>query len=265
MHDASLKIDTASVALLKKKHDRTLDCCSLNKDRYSYQFFFFIELFILKKKTWRRKVVGMNKGLASLECVSFRPEIWAVLHYASELLRRRRRRKKKNRRQTEKVSKRRKPTEYWSIWFFLPLRLFRCFWKLVRNFAAFLQVRSKNESMERWAAGSLTCLRCSSAVWPLGGSTGPVSRMCHYCRVKSFVEFVRHCREENIRVIKKKKNKTWRNVCKKSETRQTRKFSFDLNGFVSPSTQGEDGFPGFKGDMGIKGDRVRACKKKKRK
>lgn len=31
----------------------------------------------------------------------------------------------------------------------------------------------------------------------------------------------------------------------------------NINGLSFPSPQGEDGFPGFKGDMGIKGDRVR--------
>lgn len=51
-------------------------------------------------------------------------------------------------------------------------------------------------------------------------------------------------------------------VGRKSEIEQTGKFSFDVNDFVCPSTQGEDGFPGFKGDMGIKGDRVRARQEK---
>lgn len=34
--------------------------------------------------------------------------------------------------------------------------------------------------------------------------------------------------------------------------------SLDVAYFLLYSSQGEDGFPGFKGDMGLKGDRVRA-------
>lgn len=73
---------------------------------------------VIQKLNLEEKGWGMNKGSAFLECVSFRTEIWSVLHYASEL----RWKKNKNRWQTEKVSKRRKPTEC-SIWFLLQVCL----------------------------------------------------------------------------------------------------------------------------------------------
>lgn len=125
-----------------------------------------------------------------------------------------------------------------------------------RHFAAFSQPSNQSHLMKRWAAGSLICLRCFSAVWPLGGSTGPVSRM-FYQIVQSLVGFVRYYSEKNILVIKKKLKK-----CLQEKTQQTGSSALMCHLFVPPSTQGEDGFPGFKGDMGIKGDRVWVCENK---
>lgn len=109
------------------------------------------------------------------------------------------------------------------------------------------------------AAGSLTCLRCFSPVWPLGGSTAPASRLFDQI-VKSLMGFVRYSSEEKKHPCNKKKLKKC--LQEKWNSRQVQLWFIIF--FVSPSAQGEDGFPGFKGDMGIKGDRVWVCEKNRK-
>lgn len=77
MQNALLKIDTVSVALSKKVNIEPLIVVLSTKTNILIRFFSLNNLYekVIQKLNLEEEGWGMNKGLASLECVGFRPEI----------------------------------------------------------------------------------------------------------------------------------------------------------------------------------------------